>query len=511
MKVPMKLSTQWPSMSSKKRALNLTLTQRLSIVFSVLLLACCGASAWLQVRSSDLHDKEVIQGLSHDLAAHIAQGAPLMDANGLRPDAVRKLFGQLMVVNPSVEVYLLDSQGRIKGDDAPPGHVKRTAVDLAPIRRFIAGEPLPILGDDPRSVDARKVFSAAPLQSEGKAPSGYIYVVLIGEAHDALAARVNASSVLRTTLYYMALVTLLGLLAGLTAFGLITRPLRRLSAAMVRFDVDGEPDKQPSVPRSTRSGDRALRDDIAVLESTFAQMAERIGQQWRALTKQDQQRREMLANISHDLRTPLTSLHGYLETLSLKADTLAETERKRYLEVALSQSAKVGRLAQTLFELARLEHGNVQPAWETFSLVDVLQDVFQKFELPTESRGIRLRAGIPPRLPPVRADLGMIERVLTNLLDNAVRHTPAGGTISVDLVYRDAKVFVTVSDTGPGIPPALRDGLFERPLSTGGTHHGGGFGLLIVQRMLQLHHSQIRLVDEAGRGAAFCFELDTNR
>ncbi|MFL9869089.1 HAMP domain-containing sensor histidine kinase [Paraburkholderia fungorum] len=484
--------------------MNLTLTQRLSLVFSVLLLACCGASAWLQIRSSDLHEKEVVQRLSKDLADHIAHRTTLMDANGLRPDAVRQLFGQLMRVNPSVEVYLLDNQGRIKGDDAPAGHVKRAQVNLAPIRQFIAGDALPILGDDPRSVDGKKVFSAAPLQMDGQAPSGYIYVVLLGEEHDALAARVDASSVLRTTLWSMALVALLGLLAGLTAFGLITRPLRRLTDAMRRFDADGEPARQPAVPRSSPAG---RRDEIAVLEATFAQMANRIGDQWCALTRQDQQRRELIANISHDLRTPLTSLHGYLETLSLKADTLGETERKRYLAIALAQSVKVGRLAQALFELARLEHGNVQPALESFSLVDLVQDVFQKFELPAEARHIQLRADFPPRLPAVNADLGMIERVLTNLLDNAIRHTPAGGSINVDLAHKDGKVSVTVSDTGPGIPAAQREGLFERPLNPGGAHRGGGLGLLIVQRMLQLHHSQIRLLERPGTGSAFCFEL----
>ena len=486
--------------------MNLTLTQRLSLVFSALLLACCGASAWLQIRSSDLHEKEVVQSLSRDLADHIAHRTTLMDANGLRPDAVRQLFGQLMMVNPSVEVYLLDNQGRIKGDDAPAGHVKREQVDLAPIRQFIAGDALPILGDDPRSLDGKKVFSAAPLQLSGQQPSGYIYVVLLGEAHDALAARVAASSVLRNTLWSMALVALLGLLAGLTAFGLITRPLRRLTDAMRRFDADGEPDTQPAVPRSAPAGQR---DEIAVLETTFAQMANRIGDQWRALTRQDQQRRELIANISHDLRTPLTSLHGYLETLSLKADTLSETERKRYLAIALAQSVKVGRLAQALFELARLEHGNVQPALEQFSLIDLVQDVFQKFELPAEARHIRLRAGIPPRLPNVYADLGMIERVLTNLLDNAIRHTPANGEIDVDLAHKDGKVSVTVSDTGPGIPAEQREGLFERPFSSGGAHRGGGLGLLIVQRMLQLHHSQIRFIERAGTGTTFCFELPT--
>ena len=484
--------------------MNLTLTQRLSLVFSVLLLACCGASAYLQIRSSDLHEKEVIQSLSRNLADHIAHRTTLMDANGLRPDAVRQLFGQLMSVNPSVEVYLLDAQGRIQGDDAPAGHLKRERVDLAPLRQFIAGEALPILGDDPRSVDGKKVFSAAPLQLSGRAPSGYIYVVLLGEEHDALAAHVAASSVLRTTLWSMALVALLGLLAGLTAFGLITRPLRRLTDAMRRFDAQGEPDSQPSVPRSSTGGER---DEIAVLEATFAQMANRIGEQWRALTRQDQQRRELIANISHDLRTPLTSLHGYLETLSLKSDTLGETERKRYLAIALAQSVKVGRLAQALFELARLEHGNVQLALEPFSLMDLVQDVFQKFELPAEARHIQLHAVIPPRLPNVCADLGMIERVLTNLLDNAIRHTPEGGSVEIDLAHKDGKVTVTLSDTGPGIPPEQREGLFERPFSSSGAHRGGGLGLLIVQRMLQLHHSQIRLLETGGTGTTFCFEL----
>lgn len=99
------------------------------------------------------------------------------------------------------------------------------------------------------------------------------------------------------------------------------------------------------------------------------------------LTLQDQQRRELVANISHDLRTPLTSLHGYLETLRLKAGILDDEERRRYLDIALGQSRKVGRLAQELFELARLEYGVVKPEKENFALADLVQDVFQKFEL----------------------------------------------------------------------------------------------------------------------------------
>ncbi|RBJ65642.1 two-component sensor histidine kinase, partial [Pseudomonas sp. MWU12-2534b] len=125
--------------------MKLTLSQRLSVVFAVLLLVCCGTSAWLQVRSSKMHELEVVQGLSRDLAQHIAHDTVLMDSNGLMPGAVRELFSQLMLVNPSVEVYLLDTDGRIVGNAAPEGRMRREKVDLVPIKRLLDDQPLPIL------------------------------------------------------------------------------------------------------------------------------------------------------------------------------------------------------------------------------------------------------------------------------------------------------------------------------------------------------------------------------
>lgn len=124
-------------------------------------------------------------------------------------------------------------------------------------------------------------------------------------------------------------------------------------------------------------------------------MAKRIAEQWKTLAEQDQQRREFIANISHDLRTPLTSLHGYLETLSVKSSSLSDAERKRYLDIALAQSLKVGRLAQELFELARLEYGVVKPQKERMSFSELLQDIFQSLSL---------------RLKPVR--LGLVRMFL---------------------------------------------------------------------------------------------------
>jgi signal transduction histidine kinase len=486
----------------------LTLWQRLGLAFAALLLAGWAATAWLQLRASHLHEQEVAQRLARDLAAHIAGHAALMKRDGsFDRDAVRALFGMLMVVNPGAEVYLLGPDGRMEAHDAPQGHVKRDAVDLQPIARFLAGDALPIAGDDPRG-NARKVFSAARLQAGGR-DAGYVYVVLRGAAHDAQADGVPSSAVLRATLASMAIVAALMLLAGLVAFALITRRLRALTTDVQRFERDGFAAAHEALPPPVKSA--AARDEIAQLRQAFAQMARRIAVQWRELIDADRQRRELVANISHDLRTPLQSLHGYLETLALKSAQLGDVERRRYLDTALAQSRKVSRLAQELFELARLEHGAVKPAVERFSLVELTHDVFQKFELAAESRRLKLDADIAPQLPAVKADLGMIERVLTNLLDNALRHTPAGGEVRVELGHADGRVTVQVTDSGPGIAPEVRRTLFTRAATTAaplpGLPEGAGLGLMIVRRILQLHGSDIELIDRPGPGATFAFTL----
>lgn len=483
--------------------IRLTLSQRLSVAFFALLLVCCGALMGIQMRSTTVHEQETVQRLSRGLAEHIARSGELMDGGGMRNGEVRALFGKLMAVNPSVEVYLLDDQGRILGHDAPSGHLKRDRVDLAPVQALLRDEPLPILGDDPRSASGRKVFNAAPLFVQGK-QAGYIYVVLVGEQREALAANIAANATLRTTLWSLAIVAVIGLLAGAVAFRWVTRPLRQLTRRVQSFDVDAAAPAQALPPTPLRAGER---DELAILQHSFGHMGQRLGEQWQQLRQQDLQRRELVANISHDLRTPLSSLHGYLETLALKDATLSAEERQRYLAIALSQSHKVGRLAQALFELARLEHGGVVLDRQAFSLPDLVQDVFQKFELAAQARRQHLAAEIPPGLPAVDADLGLIERVLTNLLDNAIRHTPEGGRITLTLQAVQGEVQVSVADTGPGIPPERREDLFHTPAAFSSQRpDSGGLGLLIVHRILQLHHREIRLM-ESREGALFVFTL----
>jgi len=479
--------------------IRLTLSARLSLVFCALLLASSAAAAWLTIRANRLLEQELVQRLSSDVAEHIADSAEFMDENGLRPDAVRILFDQLMSVNPSVEVYLLDGTGAIVGDAAPSGHLRRQRVAVEPIERLLGGMPLPILGDDPRSANGRKVFDAARLELAGR-PWGYVYVILMGETRDALAANVAATNVRDATLVSMAVIAVVAVLVGLVAFRLITRPLRGLAGAMQELDIDRL--AATGAPAVDRVQDE--RDEIGILRGAFGRMAERIAEQWRTLRRQDQERREIIANVSHDLRTPLTSLHGFLETLTHKRD-LSEAERERYLATALAQSGKVSQLAHELFELARIEHDASTFEREPFSLGDLVHDVVQELALLAAAKEQRLTAEVPANLPHVVGSLRLIDRALTNLIANAIQHTPSGGEIVVTLRDVGHVLEIVVCDDGPGIPPEVREALLG---SLPGAERvaGSGLGLQIVRRILELHGSRIEL-DKSQRGTRIRFAL----
>jgi signal transduction histidine kinase len=479
--------------------IRLSLSARLSLVFCALLLASSAAAAWLTIRANRMLEQELVQRLSSDVAEHIADSAEFMDENGLRPDAVRILFDQLMSVNPSVEVYLLDGAGTIVGDAAPSGRLRRGRVAVEPIERLLAGAPPPILGDDPRSDSGRKVFDAARLEL-GARPWGYVYVILMGETRDVLAADVAAVNVLDSTLLWLAAIATVAVLVGLVAFRLITSPLRGLARAMQELDVDRL--AAAGAPAVAETQDE--RDEIGILRGAFGRMAQRIAEQWRTLRRQDQERREIIANVSHDLRTPLTSLHGFLETLAHKSD-LSDGERRRYLTTALAQSAKVAQLAHELFELARIEHDASTFEREPFSLGDLVHDVVQELGLLASAKGQRLTADVPANLPHVVGSLRLIDRALTNLISNAIQHGPAGAAIGIALRDLEHSVEIVVCDDGPGIPAEVREALLGSP-PDGARRAGTGLGLQIVRRILELHGSRIEL-DDSPRGTRVRFEL----
>jgi len=482
-----------------------TLYARLALALAGLLLVVGILSAAFTLFATQRYLEEVNQRFNRDLAEHLVADRNLVKQGRIDRKALKETFEHYMVINPSIEIYLLDPAGTILAYSADPAKVKRRRVALEPIRRFLTGErELPLLGDDPRSHDRRKPFSVTPVPSPA-ALEGYLYVILRGEAFDSVDALIQQSYFLRLAGWAVGASLTVGLVLGLLSFRLLTRRIERLGRRMAAFrERDfGSPLPQDA-PRLRREA-----DEIDRLEQTFLGMAERIGEQFQALTDKDRLRRELVAQVSHDLRTPLASLHGYLETLRLKEGRLSHRERDEYLEIALRHSLRLRALVEDLFELAKLDAKEVRPFIEPVALGELAQDVVQKLQLSARQRGVHLALEGGRELPLVQADVALIERVLENLIDNALRYTPRCGEVRVSVDAEQARVAVRVSDTGPGIAEADRARVFDRfyqaPGKRGGQHMG--LGLAIAKRILELHGSRIEVRSVLGAGASFSFAL----
>ncbi|MCB1741689.1 MAG: HAMP domain-containing histidine kinase [Gammaproteobacteria bacterium] len=454
--------------------------------------------------SMDMYQQEVCQKLYRDVAAYVVEHNELTLDTASAQAAVNELFESLMIINPTVEVYLLDPKGDILAYSAAPGVVRRQRVDTGPIRAFMGGAELPLFGQDPRNPEGEKIFSAAPIHRQGQL-AGYLYVITGSERHDSIASMLRGSYILRLSIAGAVSTALFAVLAGLLVFALLTRRLRRLSSAVASFERDARVDLS-ALPESAH----ASGDEIDRLSATFRRMAERIASRIGDLEQADRLRRELVANVSHDLRTPLASLQGFLDTVLMKHDELSSEERREYLEIAARHSHRLGDLIGELFELAYLDAKDQPPEREPFSLEDLAQDVLQEFALKTREAGITMRVDAPPGLPLVYGNIGMIERVLENLIRNAVRYTPRGGQVTLALAAHAKGVTVRLSDTGCGIAAEDMPYIFDRfyqPHKERSASDGVGLGLAIARRILELHGSHIEAISEVSKGTTFTFDL----
>jgi signal transduction histidine kinase len=240
-------------------------------------------------------------------------------------------------------------------------------------------------------------------------------------------------------------------------------------------------------------------------------MAARIEDQMAQLQKSDATRRELIANVSHDLRTPLATLQGYIETLLLKEDSLSKQDRRSYLETAIRHCERLSKLVSELLELAKLDSYDIRAQREPFNLGELVQDVIQKFQLMAGEKQITLSTRCEKNLPFVNADIGLIERVLENLIENAVHNTPRGGAIRLELTPQPENVAVQVSDTGHGIPTEELDNIFDRFYQLDKSRKSelghSGLGLAITKKILELHDRSIDVASALGSGTTFSFQL----
>lgn len=465
-------------------------------------LVAAGLSAHLQEKAN--------QQLNHGLAYNLVADNRIVQNGVVNEEALKHTFMDYMSINPSIEIYYLDMHGKILSYSAEPGSVRRTHIDLTPIRAFLSGTAqFPLLGEDPRSLTRHKAFSVTPVPTPID-PTGYLYVVLQGEQFIKARAAQEPMFGLRMSLFAVSASLLAGLLAGLILFNRISRRISHLQGRVRDFSENDFETPHPIAEVSNDLTDSG--DEIDELTHHFELMQHHISQQWDALAQQDQLRRETIASLSHDLRTPLASVQGYLETLSLKSDSLSTEERAHCLHVAIKQTHRLQSLMDQLFQLVKLEAPNATPQREAFSIQELVYDVVDKFGPAAKEKNITLEINNRADATHVFADIGLIERVLDNLLGNALHYVPNGKRIWIDVsVNDDGKIAVSVNDNGPGIPRPQQELIFQsfhradNPQRSSTGH--AGLGLAIVKKILELHQEHVWLDSEPGSGARFTFTL----
>lgn len=482
-----------------------TLFAKLSLAL-LLIVGSMGAAFYFVERiNTRTYYEELSQHLNAPIAMYVTQQRQLINNDVPDLESLRELAGHAMVINPTAEIYLLDKEGGILGHSLPAETVVKSSVDLAPVLSLIEGNSrFPLRGDDPRSASVQKVFSAWPVTS-ANGTEGYLYVVLGGQKYEELASNIGNSYVARASLVAIAAIVLLTAIIGLLVFGLLTRRLKGLNREMQRV-TEAKFQSEPTLQRAKRNG-----DEIDELSNAFIDMSAQIHTQIDQLTENDRLRRELVSNISHDLRTPLTAMQGYIETLLIKGNSMSADESEQYLRIAQKHSMRLGRLIADLFELSKLDAASVTPSVESFSLPELVQDIAQEFQIESERKGIDLQVEVDSTATLTMGDIGLIQRVLENLVRNAIQFAPEGGEVTISIVQNPDSLSVAVSDNGPGIAeeevPRIFDRFYRTRDGEEARSDSSGLGLAIVKRILDLHNTRITVASRPNAGARFEFEL----
>ena len=368
----------------------------------------------------------------------------------------------------------------------------------APARRFGRGEP-------PRGRDGGPPpFQPGEGARLGPGPRGrradFEPIVVHGEPVGLVAVplgRPPITMVLRElgpTMGAVGIVTLLvgGSIMAFVVFGPARRRLLQLQDATARV---GAGDLSARAPE--HGG-----DEVAQLARSFNRMASDLASRAAALEQSDQARRQLLADVSHELMTPLTAMRGYIETLSIPALSADGATRERYLGIVDEETRRLEHIIGDLLDLARLEGGGPGMRMDSVAIENLFGRVAARHEREMTERRISMPRRIDPGAEILPGDPDRLEQALQNLAGNALRYTPDGGEISLTAMPRDKSVVITVRDSGPGIPdtqlPLIFDRFYKADSSRRRAASGSGLGLSIVKAIVERHGGTITARNEGG-------------
>jgi signal transduction histidine kinase len=446
-----------------------------SIILIVLALVSLGLLIFL--RNSALIERPAVIQLNQAERALLRQ-LPIPDnLRNFDLDAYVKEAAEIA----GVRVLLLDVEGNVRADSNPELAVP--AFRLNALRTDTSGARV---GQARDADDGTWVFTAR------RFPRGYLILASLQPRFPALTFFVE--DLLGPLLQAAGVAALVALvLSGLLARS-VAQPLQKMA----------------QVAQGIAHGDYAQTAPLAGPQEVRA-LGHAINEMSQQVQTSQQAQRDFLANISHDLKTPLTSIQGFAQAI---ADGTANSPEaiKRAAGIIFDEADRMRRLVADLLELARLDAGlsalNRAPLEPRLLLVSVAE----KFLLRAKEKGVFLSAELPQSLPTLKGDADRLAQVFTNLLDNALKHTPANGHVLLSASLAEGQLEVNVSDTGPGIPPEDLGRIFERFYQVDKSRArpsgaGVGLGLAITKEIVEAHHGAIAVRSAVGEGTRFTVRL----
>jgi signal transduction histidine kinase len=393
-------------------------------------------------------------------------------------DLSRFLAQQRPGPGPSTHIVMAD--GRVAASSGQPlrADIERQA------RAMLAGiAPVTTAGDQPTGP-----VVSAPIQQHGRLIG---LVVLPPPPQRGVLSNVGELLTLPGTLVLVAVTAV----AALVIFAPARNRLRALEHAAAQFGAGR---------LSTRAPLQG-RDEIARVAAAFNQMAADLEERTEALQVSDRLRRQMLADVSHELRTPLTTMRGYLDTLDMPEIVLDEAKRRRYVDTARRETIRLERIVSDLLELARFENDAAAIEPRVVAVERVLDGVARRFERDAAAANVTIRARVDPSIDQIVVDPGRLDQALSNLVANALRHTPSGGTIDLEATSNADGCELRVIDSGSGIAPEHVANVFERFYKVDSSRTSGsagsGLGLSIAKAIVERHGGTIAVESRPERTA----------
>jgi len=489
---------------------------RLIIALAASILCVAALATALTMHFATLQEDEVTQTLHLDLAQHVIKDYLLIEDDKVDIQAAKKLFRELMILGPNFEFYFLDLSGKILAYSNDPSLVTLKNIDTTPIKNILAKQQvqLPIYGENPLKPSTHNIFSVAQIQLNDTS-YGYLYIILGSHLQENISNRLASRSIQLQLLVLLglALLSITILIFILSRF--VTKPLARLTKDIKQENFQHfKPAADQEELNHLNQWHEESNNEFHQLGSSFKHAHQALSKQYYLLAENERVRKELLAHLSHDLRTPMASLLGYLETYLIQQHNLSPADQHNYIEIAKKNAEKVYVLLEQLFELAHLDSNQVSINYEQFPIAELVQDVLSNFKMKAHEKHIILEFLPKDSGILVSADIEKLDRVLNNLIENALRHTQPNGLITIKFKPEHERVLISIKDTGSGISaedlPYIFDAHFKAKNSIRENTAHGGLGLAITKRLIELHNSTIQVQSRLGQGTEFKFNLPIN-